>query len=86
MRLPHWVKLDMERAKLGETDMLVSRLSFGGPFEEPFGCALAWPASVFYDQPMLLALLPVAGLNIIIASFNVFLSHQFSTIHPGFCR
>ena len=33
----------MERAKLGETDMLVSRLSFGGPFEEPFGCALARP-------------------------------------------
>jgi len=33
-------------------------------------CIFAWPVSVFYDEPMLRFLLPVAGLNIVIASFN----------------
>jgi len=33
-------------------------------------CAVAWPASIFFREPMLLALLPVAGLNIVITAFN----------------
>ncbi len=33
-------------------------------------CLLAWPVSVFYDQPLLLSLLPVAGLTLLIAGFN----------------
>lgn len=32
--------------------------------------ALAWPVSQFYDEPMLLQLLPVAGLSALIAGFN----------------
>lgn len=33
-------------------------------------CALAWPAAQFYDEPMLLWLLPVVGLSAVIAGFQ----------------
>ena len=33
-------------------------------------CALAWPLSVFYDEPDLLLYLPVAGLTLLIMGFN----------------
>ncbi len=33
-------------------------------------CALAFPAAALYDEPMLRLLLPVAGLNALIAGFN----------------
>ncbi|WP_151718853.1 oligosaccharide flippase family protein [Gemmobacter serpentinus] len=33
-------------------------------------CALAWPAARVYDAPELLQLLPVAGLTLLLASFN----------------
>jgi len=33
-------------------------------------CLLAWPVATFYDQPLLLPLLPVAGLTLLIAGFN----------------
>jgi O-antigen/teichoic acid export membrane protein len=33
-------------------------------------CVLAWPASVFYHEPMLLALLPIGGLTLVIGSFS----------------
>jgi len=33
-------------------------------------CVLAWPAAAFYDEPALLALLPVAGLNVLINGFH----------------
>ncbi len=33
-------------------------------------CALAWPVSMFYGQPQLAQLLPVAGLALVIAGFN----------------
>jgi O-antigen/teichoic acid export membrane protein len=33
-------------------------------------CALAVPAAAFYDAPMLVQLLPVAGLSLLIAGFN----------------
>ncbi|WP_417727190.1 oligosaccharide flippase family protein [Roseovarius sp.] len=33
-------------------------------------CALAWPVSVIYDDPLLMQLLPVAGLSLLITGFN----------------
>lgn len=33
-------------------------------------CLLAWPLSVFYDNPQILWLLPVVGLNALIQGFN----------------
>lgn len=33
-------------------------------------CVLAWPVAWFYDQPLLLQLLPVAGLTLLVAGFN----------------
>lgn len=33
-------------------------------------CAIAWPAAQFYEAPDLLALLPVAGLTLLISGFN----------------
>lgn len=33
-------------------------------------CALAWPLSEFYAEPMLVQLLPVAGLTLLIGGFN----------------
>ncbi len=33
-------------------------------------CAIAWPVSVFYDEPFLLAALPVSGLTLLLAGFN----------------
>ena len=33
-------------------------------------CGLAWPVALFYGQPMLASLLPVAGLAIVIGGFN----------------
>lgn len=33
-------------------------------------CALAWPAAAFYGEPMLLYLLPVAGVSVLIAGFG----------------
>jgi len=33
-------------------------------------CALAWPVAVIYDEPLLLQLLPVAGLSLLITGFN----------------
>lgn len=33
-------------------------------------CLLAWPVATFYDQPLLLPLLPVAGLTLLVAGFN----------------
>ena len=33
-------------------------------------CLLAWPASLIYEEPRLLILLPTAGLAAVIAGFN----------------
>lgn len=33
-------------------------------------CGLAWPLAVFYDEPQILALLPVVGLNALIVGFG----------------
>lgn len=33
-------------------------------------CALAWPASIIYGEPVLMLMLPVAGLNAIIGGFS----------------
>ncbi len=33
-------------------------------------CLLAWPVARFYGQPLLLQLLPVAGLTLLIGGFN----------------
>ena len=33
-------------------------------------CALAWPVALFYDDPLLMQLLPVAGLSLLITGFN----------------
>lgn len=33
-------------------------------------CALAWPLSVFYDEPQILGLMPVVGLSALIAGFS----------------
>lgn len=33
-------------------------------------CALAWPVAAFYDAPMLAAILPVAGLSLVIGGFS----------------
>jgi O-antigen/teichoic acid export membrane protein len=33
-------------------------------------CRLAWPAAAFYDQPLILGLLPAAGIGVLIAGFN----------------
>jgi O-antigen/teichoic acid export membrane protein len=33
-------------------------------------CALAWPVAVIYDAPLLMQLLPVAGLSLLITGFN----------------
>lgn len=33
-------------------------------------CLLAWPLSVFYEEPLILWLLPVVGLNALITGFN----------------
>ncbi|HSA99735.1 MAG TPA: oligosaccharide flippase family protein [Anaerolineales bacterium] len=33
-------------------------------------CALAWPMAEFYDQPLLVGMLPVVGLTAIISSFS----------------
>ncbi|NDW32128.1 oligosaccharide flippase family protein [Salipiger sp. PrR007] len=33
-------------------------------------CALAWPMSLFYDEPQLMHLLPVAGLSLLIVGFR----------------
>ena len=33
-------------------------------------CALAWPLAWFYEEPLLLQLLPVAGIGLLIAGFN----------------
>lgn len=33
-------------------------------------CALAYPAALFYDQPLIAALLPVAGLSLLFAGFE----------------
>jgi len=35
-----------------------------------FSCLLAWPVAAFYDQPLILGLLPVAGVGVLIAGFN----------------
>lgn len=35
-----------------------------------FCVALAWPVALFYDQPMLKWLLPVAGMSVLIGGFN----------------
>ena len=35
-----------------------------------FTCLLAWPLAAFYGQPSISALLPVAGLGVLIAGFN----------------
>lgn len=35
-----------------------------------FSCLLAWPVAAFYGQPLILGLLPVAGLGVLIAGFN----------------
>ena len=32
-------------------------------------CALAWPAALLYDEPMLAQLLPIAGLSVLISGF-----------------
>lgn len=33
-------------------------------------CALAWPVAQIYDSPLLMQLLPVAGLSLLITGFN----------------
>lgn len=33
-------------------------------------CGLAWPLAQFYGEPMLAAILPVAGLSLLVAGFN----------------
>lgn len=33
-------------------------------------CALAWPAAAFYDEPLLMQILPLAGLSLLVSGFN----------------